>query len=315
MKSFRLSISLIAIMGGTSQAYIYELKVLRKWEPKLQDYSYFIGLSDFHDKTHPVNGQQQQEIQHLLAQCNKRTTKIVLEDLSSAGSNGRFSCGRFLVNSRGGILGGLATTCRNQGFEVKNIEYRFCRVCALSPVLNNLHQCPHSFPSVHMTPVASLAQEVDAVMDEVQSYQDGEIDVCYQECIHQIKPQLQNLKDQHGTTVSVADYVTSNTSDHDRLEFLKQLLTFDSTLLDLKMVHEVLNPGNKTRVIAISGGAHIGRAADLLINKGGFEQVYATDVQFHKEYDLTKCVGSTVIDGSYCHRPEPIDLSVMTQYL
>jgi hypothetical protein len=297
-------------------AYIYEIKVLRTWRPEKQRYHYFIGLSDYHDKTHPANKMHVAAIEDALSRCKPTALKILVEDLSSSATHhDKTRCGNFAVNSRGGVLGGLATRCQAKGFDVDNMEYRYCRVSALGPVLNNLHSCPHDFPSVQQTPVIHLAQEVDAVMTEIEQYDDGkELNKIYKQSLHQAAPALKHFKKNAHAQLSVAEYLDMHSSAQERLEFLKHLLTFDSSLIDIKMVHAVLNAQACSHVLAISGGAHISRVSELL-EMVGYEQVYATTVQLYKEYDLKKCVGSTIIDGSYALRPESIELDMLKSYL
>jgi hypothetical protein len=219
-----------------------------------------------------------------------------------------------MVNSRGGILGGLATRCRTKGFDVENVEYRYCRVCALGPVLNNIEEPPAKFASVSATPIKALAQEIDAIVDEIAAYDDGS-QMCqvYQQGLEAVRPQLCRLKKEK-STLTVADFVQKRSDRDNRLEFLKDLLTFDSVLIDAKMVHAVLHASDYPRVLAFAGGAHINRVSETLA-KVGYEVVYESPVSYKNEYDLKKCVGSTVIDGTYCIRPEPINIDDIKRYL
>lgn len=313
MKVLRLSALIIGILPISSAAYFYEVKALRKWYPERGKYHYFIGYSDFHDKSSEANKKQLTHLDSILSNCDKSNTKIMVEDLSSPGAGGRMTCGRFLVNSRGGVLGGSANKYRDQGFDVENVEYRYCRVSALGPVLNNLTQNPHNFPSVTATSVMTLAQEVDAVMDDITTYNDGQLQKHYQQTMHPIKEQINKWKQKDCCDLNVAQYLMNESNQADRLDLLKHLLTFDSGLLDLKMVHTVVN-SDKQFVIALSGGAHITRVSELL-EAIGYENLYGTEVQFHKEYDLNKCLGSNIIDGSYCVRPEPIELDAISSLI
>jgi hypothetical protein len=309
------AVFLAGLTSFGTQAFIYELKVMRKWDEAKQTYRYFIGCSDFHDKTSPVNQTQQQVLNTALQQCDRAKTKILIEDLSSVGSGGRLACGRYQVNSRGGILGGLAEKCRCMGLEVDNVEYRYCRVSSLGPVLNNLNQRPKAFPSVAGTTVAVLANEIDAIVQEITTYTDGPIlEAVYQHNIKQVQPQLTHFKNNSHKDMSVAEYLESHSKPKERLEFLKHLLTFDSCLLDLKMAHAICAPCKAEKVVAIAGGAHIARVSELL-EKVGYEVVYASDTQYKKECDLTKCLGSNIVDGAYCIHPEPIDLEQLVKYL
>lgn len=313
MRILKITALIFAVLPVSSAAFIYEVKALRKWDTQKGRYHYFVGYSDFHDKSSQANQKQLTSLDSILAKCDKSNTKIVLEDLSSPGAGGRIACGRYLVNSRGGILGGSANKYREKGFDVENVEYRYCRVSSLGPVLNNLTQNPYQFPSVTATSVMTLAQEVDAVMDEITSYNDASLHNHYQQTLHPVKEQVYKWKQKDCCDLNVAQYLMNQSNHTDRLDLLKHLLTFDSGLLDLKMVHTVVN-SDKQLVIALSGGAHITRVSELL-ESIGYENLYGTDVQFHKEYDLNKCLGSNIIDGSYCVRPEPIELDSISSLI
>ena len=298
-----------------AQSYIYEAKVLRYIDPVSKQKVLFVGLGDFHDKTHVAGTQQLAQFMQLLEKSDRSDIKIVLEDLSSCGSGGRGSCGKFFVNSRGGVLGGLAQKCKVLGFEVDNIEYRYCRVASLGPVLNNLDKKPDVFPSVATTKISMLAQEIDVIAQEISTYEDGDaLKTHYKQGLDQIAQQLKNFKAEPHTDMNVAEYLEQNSTAQDRLDFIKHLLTFDSCLLDLKMAHSIMNSNGRTKIVAVAGGAHIARVCELL-EKIGYEVVYTTKVDYQKEFDLTKCLGSNIVDGAYCIRPEPINLKRLSKYL
>ena len=48
----------IGLLPVGSAAFIYEVKILRKWDNKYSRYQYVIGFSDFHDKIHEKNKMQ-----------------------------------------------------------------------------------------------------------------------------------------------------------------------------------------------------------------------------------------------------------------
>ena len=104
------------------------------------------------------------------------------------------------------------------------------------------------------------------------------------------------------------------TTPKSRLPFLKDLLTFDSILLDLQMTHSIINMQNKLNFLAIAGGSHIKRVAKLL-TKFGYEPVRKTRLRFVREYNINKCLGSHIVQGKYCRRPRPIDIKVVADFL
>jgi hypothetical protein len=294
-----------------SLAFIYEIKIMRKWDAARNRYHYFIGLSDFHDKTHQMNGDHLSKIEAIIRKSAPQDIKIVLEDLSSVSTTGRQACGRFIINSRGGVLGGLASTCKNMGHEVDNVEFRYCRVTSLGPVLNHLQDSVDAFPSVTVTQMNTLHQETTDIINEIKTYEDGNIlKKMYEKSLEDVNKMFKMLHlDQHQSG-SVAQYLKTHSTQKNRLELLKHLLTFDSALLDIRLVHSVLSAKNKSKVIAIAGGAHINRAAEML-EKIGYEQVKNSSVTFTKEHDLARCLGSHIVDGAFCVRPQPITLDFL----
>lgn len=311
----RLSIILISLMSSGSRAFIYEAKVLRKWNPNRRSYHYFIGCSDFHDKSHTSNQPQLAEIEHVLKRLDKSCSKVLIEDLSSRNNQGRFSCGRFYVNSRGGILGGLAKTCEAVGLDVSNVEFRYCRVTSLGPVLNNLQERLDRFPSVTDTKVATLVEEVHSVINEIKAFNDGStLNTFYGRGIQDVENELKQLHMIQHPDVSIAEYLAAHSTAKNRVELLKRLLTFDSGLLDLKLAHDVVNAQDKEKVVAIAGGSHIAKVSEVL-EKVGYEKVHASKINYTNEYDLNRCLGSHIIENKYCVKPQPISLDFLSEYV
>jgi len=309
---FLLVVSCFLMLCANSFAFIYEVKVLRKWDDKNRRFHYFIGLSDFHDKIHKSNQNQLKKIEKLLAQLDKSKTKIAIEDLSSVNASGRSSCGRYYVNSRGGVLGGLAQTTSAMGLDVSNVEFRYCRVVALGPVLNNLQDDLHKFPSVTTTNMQVLHDEIMNEVKDILAYEDGPLlKKVYSTIVEQIKTQIKKLHIEEHKHLTVAQYLEKHSNAKNRLELLKNLLTFDSNLLDLRLTHVVTSEvDTKDKVIAIAGGAHIGRVSELL-QKFGYKDVSTTKVAFAKEYNLQQCLGSNIVDGAFCVKPQPIELDFL----
>lgn len=299
----------LSLMG-----FIYNMEVAKQENSGKNKQVVFIGLSDFHDKTHAMTLPQLEAIDQFLAHCPKDGTKIIVEDLSSAGSGGRFACGHFHINSRGGILGGIATKYKSLGMHVDNVEYRYCRVTSLSPALNNLQSSVHSFLSTSSISVEQLVQEIQSVAQEVLGYQDGAVlNAVYKKGVKNIMKELKKLSLHQDQNNKVSDYLAQQEQKKNKLNLLKQLLTFDSTLLDFKMVHSVLN-SDASCIVAIAGGSHIAKVVELL-QKASFKSVYRTPIEYSKEMNLQNCLGSHIIDNSYCVRPHPIELHDLKKFI
>ena len=296
-----------------SDAFIYQATVLRRWDAMQQRYQWFIGLGDYHNKKHPINEQHKQQLFDLLAVANPGSTKVLTEDLSVPNIEGRFSCGKFYVNSRGGILGGLTECCHDLGLEVENLEYRYCRVCALGPVLNDPHADPFTHPSVAGISVQEMCDEVYHTCDRISTFDDGPLlNAWYQERVNGVKQKVQRLGWQRYGFESVADMLVSQAKPQNRHEAVKTLLTFDSSLFDAELVHAVANTPHE-RICAIAGGSHIERASAML-ERVGFQKVMEEKPFYHKENDPQQCIGSEMRQGGYCLQPQPIQLQTVSKY-
>lgn len=312
MKKILLFLSILVSTGV--HAFIYQAKVLRKYNSELGTYQYVFGLGDFHDKKNSANAEQRAHIEALLHAQGHEQCKIVVEDLTSANNLGNTGCGNFSIQSTGGFLGGLAHNCKDSGFDVDNVEYRYCRVAALGPVLNNPEKDVNTIVSATQTSVNELAQEVIATLAHVEEFHDGQqAHKEYKKCIKEVKPQLKKLKFNKQLQATVAQYLLKNSKPTNRADFLQNLFTFDSALLDIKFMHAVLNT-QKPNVFVFAGGAHVDRMSTMLQNIG-YEVVHDSDVQVSQEFDLKKCIGSNIVDGAYCLKPEPIGLDFFDHFL
>ncbi|MCL4229411.1 hypothetical protein KJZ61_01825 [Candidatus Dependentiae bacterium] len=304
------------VTGMMAQAYIYEIKVLRRWDAQSLRYQYVVGLSDFHDKIHAINKQQLDYLIGLFRRCASRNPKVIIEDISSPGCMGRMTCGRFYVDSRGGILGGLAKICQDAGIcHLDNVEYRYCRVISLGPVASSSTTDPATIVSTAAITIGDLVVEVEELCAEVRRYNDGTaLNKVYEEILKGCTKEMSRLRFMESKHLSVAAYIARNLPMRDRFEGIKRLLTFDSTLLDAKMLHQLYNFHESDAVLAIAGGAHIARVSDML-QLAGYELIHTSKVTMMHETDLQKCVGCNIIDGKGCLKPCPLDITIVDEYL
>ena len=289
--------------------FIYEVTLLKRWIPEFKRYQYFVGISDFHDKKHAANETQRARIQDLLDQQNKETTMVITEDLSG----GQTVCGQFKINSKGGILGGLTKLCQEKGFTVDNIEYRYCRVAALGPLLTHANQAIHECPSTCKLRIADIAHEVHQTIDAVSTHTPQLADT-YKKICKKIPLLLEQLQLTNGSPHSVADYIQEQAQDGDRLAIVEKLLTFDADLVDFKLARSVLAARTYHTIIAFAGGSHISRVITMLLS-AGYKQAHKIRSTSYKEYDLSLCFGIPVINKSFCMKPEPINLEALQRLL
>ncbi len=294
-------------------AYIYQVHVLRRWDKKHNHYQYFIGLSDFHDKSHAINKQHRYYLEHRLLD-DRRSTKVIVEDLSSTNNNGRRTCDCYAINSRGGVLGGLASVLKRSGVDVDNIEYRYCRVVSLGPLINNIHAQVDSFSSSNTLHIDALYGEVMREIDSIRSYADGRVlNSRYKRTISGVMRALRRLRLDRYQKMSIAEYCAKCIKSSNRLDVLQKLCTFDSGLLDVKLVHSVIAAQNKSHVFAIAGGTHIKHACALL-KHAGYETVFVSKLTSQCKCDLSRCLGSHIVEDVICVNPEPIDISIIAKF-
>jgi hypothetical protein len=311
-------------VSSISKSFIYEIRILKQWNQRYQRFDYVIGKSDFHDKSHPATHVQEIQLQNIMARCNKQSTKLIIEDLSSHDINGRaHSCGPFVINSQGGILGGLTQRCEQKGFHVDNVEYRYCRVASLGPVINNIEQVEMPFQSTHAISVGLLLQEIEDNIKEIKTFNDGKrLNALYERIVRDVKIELAKLKLHETRHSTVAHFMAHNSTKENRLDVLNNLLTVDGPLLDIKIMHSIKNaqklittPRDDLYLFVIGGGSHILRVCNWLVQHDNWHHVYATPIIYGREYDVLKCIGSPMMQGGYCMRPEPTDLDIVMRYI
>jgi hypothetical protein len=317
-KELRVLIASLCVVGH-AQAFIYHAHVLRKWDALEKAYHYIIGCSDFHGNADTVSTAQRSIIETVLGACKKDQVKIIVEDLSSPGSGGRSTCGRFFLGPKGGILSGLGKQCRDLGLDVENVEYRYCRVVALGPVMDRIRQdlstCDTSMCSTCQTSVRALLAEITDIMHEVHAYDDHPmLNVFYAHCVHDAATKCQELHFARASALSVADYIAAHINDKQRLGQLKHLFTFDSALLDAKILHVIAQHANKKKIVAIAGGSHISAVCGVL-EKVGYEKVFELSAGPEQEPELNSCVNSNGSAGHATLKPKPISMDFLQKYM
>jgi hypothetical protein len=295
----------------TNRAFIYMATVMHKWDDCAQRSRWFIGLGDYHCKEHPITLKHRQELEQLLAETQQGRCKLLVEDLSSKNADGRFNCGRFQVNSRGGLLGGLTDVCQSYGIATHNLEYRYTRVCALGPILNKPHADPYSFASVRGITAGQMHAEVADELANIAQYNDGMLlNRWYAERTQAVMRRLVTLRWQQMATMSAADML-ADLKPLERQKKIEDLLTFDSSLFDIKLVHAIVQ-NDAERIYAIAGGSHIKRVR-VLLQKLGYVQV---DVGVVSCSDEQASVADSIecFDERFADQPRPIDLQWLKRF-
>ncbi len=321
MKGLWGSIIIVGIMAYCSHipAYLYRasdtqaVKVLRKWHPETNRYHYWIGFCDFHDKLHPYNGIQRKKIEELLPSHNPEHILVLVEDLSSTNDAGKLGCGSYFINSRVGILAGLGSFCKNNNVPAQNVEYRYCRVVALGPVINAIQADPHSFPSARKMTLTHLTQEVE------QAYNDLLLGAATSEFKNELtartgalQKNIEKLKNIPPHQKTIADYLHAHSNAFNRLEIVKNMLTFDGVLIGFKLVDATLKAPAKQKIIAFAGGTHINEAYDILQKVGGYEPIVDSVIAGSADR-VAQGINTNSAGGPA--KPEPISLELLEHYL
>lgn len=295
-----------------SHSFIYRIDVLQA----LNHNQYVLCLSDFHDKRHSATRPQQEYLENLLNTLTKKNAYVLVEDLSSPNTaTGLAGCGNFSVDSRGGILGGLSTKCKQKKIPVDNVEYRFCRVAAFGPVLNNPNRPPSSLESANKINIDAIRTEIQQAIGLVQLFKDGpNLEKYYNQNTDLILSELTRLNLNNRSHVNIANYLAPQTTPTMRSDTLKRLLTFDSGLLDISFVHKVLQAHDKNIILIVAGGAHIEKVCEVL-EKNGYKRIHSTPTSYVQEHNLTGCIGSRIIDENYCIKPQAVDLHELDQFI
>lgn len=297
-------------------AYLYrdtkdDIKVLRKWNNDTHRYHYWIGFRDFHDKLHKHNNIQRKRIEELLPCHNPEQVLILVEDLSSPNDMGKLGCGSYFINSRTGILAGLGSFCKKNHVPVQNVEYRYCRVVALGPIINNIQADPQQFSSAKKLTLEHLTQEVE------QAYNDlllGSSDSAFKNLLmsktNQLQKQVEKFKHDSIAQKTVADYVKAQSSSINRLDLVKNMLTFDGILIGFKLADATIKTPQKEKIIAFAGGTHIDEAYDILQKIGGYEPI--SDEKSTSTSDVAKAINT---NGIITQKPDPISVELIEHYL
>lgn len=288
-------------------SYIYQVRVVGNKKQNV------IGCSDYHEKGHISNGGHRHHIEHLFTRTNAAETKFVVEDLASSNDEGRRSCLSYAIGSQESVLGGIADVARKKGCDVANIEYRYCRVTGVGPLLNNVDKKSGLCTSCNSLTMDLLYQEVLHEMDMIKKYDDGKIlnDV-YRKAIQEVSLALKRLHLNYYKTFSLVDYC-NQMSKGKYSDTLQNLCIFDSALVDMKIVHSIVSSQNKSTIIVVAGGTHIDNAFALLA-RVGYETVGETQVVFSGQQVIKSSLGSQV-NSSDEVAPLPVDISMIDTFI
>ncbi|HLW72854.1 MAG TPA: hypothetical protein VKR54_02295 [Candidatus Babeliales bacterium] len=292
------SVIIIALLScSQSLSYFYHLCVMRKVMNKQTNaQQLIICLGDYHLKSHTANKDQRMHVESLLKKCAAVKGKLIVEDLSSVNNDGRMVCCNFGINCSEGVLGQLANKARALGVCVDNVEYRYCRVAGIGPLLNNCKATPHSFRSAATIAMSSLHKEVVDEIEKIKKYNDGKIlNDLYKRAVSTMRTALSKINFNDKKTV--ADYCAQLPRKQYRQE-LEKLCIFDSILIDMNIMHSIAACPHEQVIFVIAGGSHIEQVTNLL-TRMGYGSVFST---------------SAATAESEVH-PAPVDITIIDRFI
>ena len=247
---------------------------------------YIVCIGDFHCKNHSSHEKQKQNLDLLLQACLQKKGKLIIEDLSSINNDGKGICGKYTMDGCG-VLGKLADKARAMGIDVDNIEYRYCRVAALAPLLNNSSSNPYSFRSTKNITLFSLYNEIIDQIKKIQKYNDNELlNALYKSTTAAVQKNVLDLCLNNRKQTSVAHYCSGLWIKKNYRDMLEKLCIFDSALLDMTILHSITTSKDTSLILVVAGGSHIEHIQQLLTRFLSYQLLYSIAAPANKRQPI-----------------------------
>lgn len=212
---------------------------------------------------------------------DRNTLGVIVEDMNSyEGHNAVIkSYHEYLEDSgvaRSHTISGILSRLEDLGFETSNVEFRFAREVATMPLLDIEmvlpgKDCIERFPvSCH-----EVIQELKETADQIERYQDGPgANAFYQlilkDVVHDHDDVITKIGQCSGT---LKNFMNQYIQSQYRISFLETLMYWDASLLDVKIIHEILRMKNsKKNVVVLVGAAHAERVHQVLCQNLGYRR-------------------------------------------
>lgn len=274
------SLAIIMILFGSRvHGYFYHVCVLKRvMNKQAEQQQYVILLGDYHDKKHPANKNQRIYLEYLLKKCADMKMKLIVEDLSSMNNDGRMICCNYGINCSEGMLSKLAQEARELGIPVDNVEFRYCRVAGIGPLLNNIQVNPFSLRSSATITALSLHNEVIDELEKIKKYDDGkQLNNLYKKTVSSVRDTLLKMHLSADQKCTVAHYCSQLKPKEYRQE-LEKLCIFDSSLIDMNILHSIVKCPEIPFVFVVAGGSHIEQVSAVL-KRIGYEIIFVTPLE------------------------------------
>jgi hypothetical protein len=209
-------------------------------------------------------------------------------------------------------LGQLAHKGRSIGIPVDNVEYRYCRVASIGPLLSNLKANPQSFRSSATISTLSLHKEIADEIEKIKKYNDGKyLNAIYRRTVGFVGDILSKMGFEAEQSCSVAQYCSRLKSQQYRQE-LEKLCIFDSALIDMNIMHAIAASPETSFIVVVAGGAHIEQMGAML-RRIGYESVFKSLQP--SSPTIKKVLNSDSASASSDIHPQPIDISIIDRFI
>ncbi len=286
------------------QPYIYTLGFLKKWNPEQSSWNYVIGFGDFHDKFHPESRNHRYALESFISSYSPEKLHIVVEDLSSPNNQNVSGCKSFSLCGTKGVLAQMGKYCRDRGYSVNNIEYRYARALSLSSLYKGLQDSDSCRPAL-MIHISDLLHEITNTYHDLTSvFCDHQYGFWYKSSCRKVLDRIVPYNFHAYTHMDVASFCNfyAHIMQKPFSHVVQDLLTCDSELIDCRMLQAV-KESDKQVTIIIGGGTHIERVLGIL---SGLEYtwVHKSSNRFSQRVSTTNAAFSEY----HVHKPMPLDL-------
>lgn len=283
----KLCIFLLFFHVSIQKAYFKSITIWQK------DNSLIFGCADVHDYNETeANHEHKQKISDILVECRQYDPLVLVEDFKDYSGNDSEII-EFLSDSEATIpLVKLGTYCKQQQLNTINLEYRFARRVALTPIDNlerelaKIQKTSYEKNIIRYLSYDSLikssrmsckkfVQEFDTTVETISAFNDGSnLNDYYSAHIDEVcNPSNKTLSEFRLTDKSMAAYIYDAIPYQKRLAFVTLLSAWDTRLLDLKAIHEIATRHNQNRTFYLFMGAlHIARVGNALEQLLGYKK-------------------------------------------
>ncbi len=183
-------------------------------------------------------------------------------------------------------LHGICKMLNGKGVSVFNAEYRFARDASLSSLINPQDIAPLFIDRQFPITGSDIVQEFNEVATDVKAYKDGDkLRSYYNLQLDEIHANHEYLEEKFAFNKAFTDLLRNHSSEKKMKALLMALVTWDVRLLDMRVVHEIINSHVK-KIAVLMGAAHVYNIALILEKLLGYKQASVIGEQKCFEYPV-----------------------------